>query len=128
SRTTRASSGAVLSRWRMSCRPWRIPFGHRRSAGGLASGRANHVYHPAFAGSFSPKSVLPALVPELWYDERPLAGGVTASSELERLLLRGAQLGSAERNRLRSNLRRYSDQDTLGLLKLLERLRHLVGL
>jgi len=29
----------------------------------------NHVYHPDFGGSFSLKSVLPALVPEIRYEE-----------------------------------------------------------
>jgi hypothetical protein len=37
-----------------------------------------HVYHPAFAGSYSLKSVLPALVPEMSYEEMEVADGVAA--------------------------------------------------
>ena len=33
----------------------------------------NHVYHPAFAGSFSLKDVLPALVPEITVEARGYA-------------------------------------------------------
>jgi hypothetical protein len=38
----------------------------------------NHVYHPAFAGSFSLKDVLPALVPELTYEGMIVANGQDA--------------------------------------------------
>lgn len=38
----------------------------------------NHVYHPAFGGSFSLKAVLPALVPEMSYDGMEVANGQTA--------------------------------------------------
>lgn len=39
----------------------------------------NNVYHPDFNGSFSIKSVLPALVPDLGYDDLEIADGTTAS-------------------------------------------------
>ena len=35
----------------------------------------NYVYHPAFAGSYSLKSVLPALVPEMTYDGMDVGNG-----------------------------------------------------
>ncbi len=35
----------------------------------------NHVYHPRFAGSFSLKYVLPALVPDMTYEGMPVANG-----------------------------------------------------
>lgn len=38
----------------------------------------NHVYHLRFAGSYSLKSVLPALVPELSYEGMAVADGVDA--------------------------------------------------
>ena len=38
----------------------------------------NHVYHPAFAGSYSLKSVLPALVPEMSYAGMQVADGQDA--------------------------------------------------
>ena len=47
----------------------------------------DHVYHPDFGGSFSIKSVLPALVPGLGYDDLEIQGGSAASTALEVLLL-----------------------------------------
>lgn len=40
----------------------------------------DHVYDPDFHGSFSLKSVLPALVPELGYDNLEITDGGLASS------------------------------------------------
>ena len=37
-----------------------------------------HVYHPAFAGSFSLKAVLPAFVPEMTYKNLEVAEGTAA--------------------------------------------------
>jgi hypothetical protein len=85
----------------------------------------NHVYHPEFDGSFSLKKVLPALVPELSYDGLPISEGATASLELERLIFSGDKLDVDEKKRLRTDLLRYCHQDTWGLVKLLELLRHL---
>ena len=85
----------------------------------------NHVYHPDFGGSFSLKSVLPALVPDLRYDALAIRDGETASLELERLLFRGAELTLEALAELRANLLRYCQLDTLGLVKLLDRLRRL---
>jgi predicted RecB family nuclease len=85
----------------------------------------NHVYHPDFGGSFSLKSVLPALVPELGYDSLPISEGAMASVELERLLFRGEEMAPDEKEQLRGDLMRYCDLDTLGLVRLLERLRGL---
>lgn len=85
----------------------------------------NHVYHPDFGGSFSLKTVLPAMVPELRYDTLAIGDGETASFELERLLFQEAELTPEAKAQLRSDLLRYCHQDTWGLVKLLERLRHL---
>jgi len=84
----------------------------------------NHVYHPEFVGSFSLKSVLPALVPELRYDALAVADGATASLELERLLFPERELDAEARVRLREDLLCYCGQDSWGLVKLLECLRH----
>jgi len=83
----------------------------------------NHVYHPAFGGSFSLKSVLPAMVPELRYDLLPIGDGQTASLELERLMFQDAEMTPEARAQLREDLLRYCQQDTWGLVKLLDRLR-----
>ncbi len=85
----------------------------------------NHVYHPDFGGSFSLKRVLPALVPELRYDNLAINEGGLASLELERLLFNGADLTPEAKAQLRADLLRYCHQDTWGLVRLLRRLREL---
>jgi hypothetical protein len=85
----------------------------------------NHVYHPDFLGSFSLKSVLPVLVPELSYDGLEIPDGSIAALELARLLLRGDTLAQAEKTRLRGALLRYCELDTWGTVRLLERLHEL---
>ncbi len=87
----------------------------------------DHLYHPGFGGSFSLKSVLPVLVPELSYDELEVSDGSIATLELSRLLLRGGTLEAAEKARLRKALLRYCELDTWGTVRLLERLRELAG-
>jgi hypothetical protein len=84
-----------------------------------------HVYHPDFGGSFGLKSVLPALVPELRYDDLAIGDGSLASLELERLLFQGGGLTEEARAQLRADLLRYCGQDTWGLVRLLRRLREL---
>ena len=81
----------------------------------------NYVYHPAFAGSFSLKAVLPALVPEMTYEGMEVAGGQDAGLAWESLV-RG-NLDGAERDRIRKALLDYCGQDTLALVKLIRRLR-----
>ena len=93
----------------------------------------NHVYHPAFHGSFSLKSVLPALVPGLTYDDLAIADGDTASIHLERMLLGdGRAPGPSQMDLfeqpspLRADLLAYCKRDTWAMVQLLERLRSLV--
>jgi predicted RecB family nuclease len=80
-----------------------------------------HVYHPAFAGSYSIKSVLPALVPGMTYDGMEIADGQSAGLAWESLV-RGS-LEAGERDRIRKALLAYCAQDTLALVRLLEMLR-----
>jgi hypothetical protein len=86
----------------------------------------NHVYHPDFGGGFGLKSVLPALVPELRYDDLPIADGGTATLELERLLFSTYGLQAETKEQLRRDLSRYCTQDTWGLVQVLLRLRRFV--
>jgi predicted RecB family nuclease len=81
----------------------------------------NHVYHPAFAGSYSLKAVLPALVPSLTYDGMEVASGQDAGLAWERLVRGG--LDSDERDRIRKALLEYCRQDTLALAKLVTKLQ-----
>jgi predicted RecB family nuclease len=81
----------------------------------------NHVYHPAFGGSFSLKAVLPALVPELTYEDMAVANGQDAGLAWESLV-RGI-VDAAERERLTKALLDYCGQDTLALVRLFKTLR-----
>src|ERR1019366_3139895 len=81
----------------------------------------NHVYHPAFAGSFSLKAVLPALVPDMTYEGMVVAGGQDAGLAWESLIRGG--LDQDEHQQIRRALLEYCGQDTLALIKLIERLQ-----
>jgi predicted RecB family nuclease len=81
----------------------------------------NHVYHPAFAGSYSLKAVLPALVPEMSYESMDVSNGQDAGLAWE-CLVRGA-LDRADRERIRKALLDYCGQDTMALVRLLDKLK-----
>jgi predicted RecB family nuclease len=81
----------------------------------------DHVYHPAFAGSYSLKAVLPALVPEMSYEGMAVANGQDAGLAWESLLRGG--LDQVEHEKVRKALLDYCAQDTLALVRLLEALR-----
>ena len=84
-----------------------------------------HVYHPDFGGGFGLKRVLPPLVPDLSYDDLAIQDGGSATVELERLLLGGAEMKKAERAALREALLAYCRLDTLAMVKIVARLRAL---
>ena len=81
----------------------------------------DHVYHPAFGGSYSLKSVLPALVPEMTYEGMEVADGQAAGLAWESVVRGDCDEG--ERERKRRALLEYCTQDTLGMLRLLEKLQ-----
>ena len=81
----------------------------------------NHVYHPAFAGSYSLKYVLPALVPEMTYEGMVVANGQDAGLAWESLVRGTADQG--ERERTRKALLDYCGRDTLALVRLVDHLR-----
>jgi hypothetical protein len=80
-----------------------------------------HVYHPAFAGSYSLKDVLPALVPEMSYAGMEVAEGQGAGIAWESLVRGG--LDQAECETTRKALLDYCGQDTLAMVRLLEKLQ-----
>jgi hypothetical protein len=82
----------------------------------------DHVYHPDFGGSFSLKSVAPALVPGLGYEDLEIGEGSTASTVLETLLLRADSIPTNDRATLRRHLMDYCERDTLATVKVYERL------
>jgi hypothetical protein len=83
-----------------------------------------HVYHPTFGGSFSLKSVLPALANQ-GYADLAVADGGTASVNLTRLLF--DTLADDERDVLRRDLLAYCARDTWALVLLLRRLREVAS-
>ncbi len=87
----------------------------------------DHVYHPDFLGSFSLKTVLPVLVPGAGYEGLAVADGGTASVQLRRLLI-DQNLPPDEVERTRAALKEYCAVDTLGVVRLLERLTELAAL
>ncbi len=80
-----------------------------------------HTYHPAYAGSYSIKSVLPALVPEMTYDGMVVADGQSAGLAWESLVRES--LDASERDRIRKALLDYCGLDTLAMVRLLETLK-----
>ncbi len=81
----------------------------------------NHVYHPSFAGSYSLKAVLPALIPQMSYAGMQVSDGQGAGLAWD-LLVRGT-LDRDEYEKTRKALLEYCSQDTLAMVRLLEKLR-----
>ena len=69
----------------------------------------SEYYHPEFHGSFSIKSVLPALVPAGTYGDLDLADGGATAATYARLLT--DELPDSERGRLRGGLLAYCARD-----------------
>jgi hypothetical protein len=75
-----------------------------------------YYYHPEMCGSWSLKSVLPTVAPELAYAELSVSHGGKAQSAFLKML--ALQKGSAERETLRQNLLEYCERDTYALVVL----------
>lgn len=84
--------------------------------------RRRDIYHWRMDGSYSLKSVLPVLVPELTYEGMAIKEGKEAS--LAYLALDKIE-GRKEREKAEEDLRAYCRQDTLGMVKLLEKMQEL---
>ncbi len=74
-----------------------------------------HYYHPAFHGSFSIKTVLPALVPAMSYSSLAIADGDTAAVKFAKMA-RGCY-GPEECAAIRRNLLTYCAQDTMAMVE-----------
>lgn len=75
-----------------------------------------HVYDPAFGGSFSIKKVLPALVPSLSYDGLTIGKGDVAAAELWRVMF--TPMPDAEREYVSDALLEYCRLDTHAMVEL----------
>lgn len=86
--------------------------------------RRKDIYHWQFAGSYSIKAVLPALVPELSYKGLAVSNGEMAASTWLRLHHDGE---NGETDELRRQLLEYCHLDTLAMVRILEKMRELVA-
>ncbi|MGV8944883.1 MAG: DUF2779 domain-containing protein [Lutibacter sp.] len=80
------------------------------------------VYTPEMKGSYSIKYVLPALVPELSYQDLEIKEGGTASSTFAQMVS-GEFKGDIKKTR--TNLLEYCKMDTFAMVKIVEKLRSL---
>ena len=78
------------------------------------------IYHWRMNGSYSLKTVLPVLVPEMTYEHMEISDGAMAS---EAFFTMENIADPVELARLRKALLEYCKQDTLGLVRLLEKMR-----
>lgn len=76
----------------------------------------SHYYHPAFDGSYSIKSVLPAVVPSLGYGDLTIQEGGQAAAEYYRMVF--VETDWVERDSIREALFRYCARDTLAMVEL----------
>ncbi len=76
----------------------------------------DHYYHPAFEGSYSIKSVLPAVVPELGYGDLDIQEGGMAAQAYYRMVFDDTDL--IEKVRLKEALLHYCGRDTLAMVQL----------
>ena len=79
-------------------------------------------YAHTMNGGYSIKDVLPALVPELRYDDLPINNGGDASLSFEQMIYEP----TADHSETRNNLLAYCGLDTLAMVKILERLEKVV--
>jgi predicted RecB family nuclease len=77
-------------------------------------------YHPHFYGSFSLKSVLPALVPDMKYEDLAIHDGNQASLEYLRMI--DSSTPVMEKQEIKRNLKKYCGQDTFAMVKIREEL------
>jgi hypothetical protein len=75
-----------------------------------------HYYHPAFQGSYSIKSVLPVMVPELSYRDLQIQEGAQAASEYYRMVF--LEEDWIEQARIRDALLHYCARDTMAMVRL----------
>lgn len=85
--------------------------------------RKNHIYHWQMMGSYSQKAVLPVLVPDLSYKGMEVANGGMAMDAYANMCRCN---NSGEVEGIRKALLEYCKLDTLGMVRILERLREMV--
>ena len=88
--------------------------------------RSGWIYYPAMNGSFSVKSVLPALFPdEVSLNYQNLSGNVHNGSEAMNVYLSLGEMSIQEAEATRKSLLEYCCLDTLAMVKIWEKLKEL---
>jgi hypothetical protein len=77
---------------------------------------AKHIVHPDFRGSYSMKTVAPAVAPDLSYGDLDIADGGDASAAFYRIVA-DPTLSTEAREGLRQSLLKYCERDTLALAR-----------
>jgi len=80
----------------------------------------NYYYHPEFHGSFSLKSVLPAVVPSMAYENLEIQEGQMASLEYLRMI--DPETPPEDKEKIRKDLLTYCAHDTMAMVKIREEL------
>jgi hypothetical protein len=80
----------------------------------------NNFYHPGFHGSFSLKSVLPTLVPDMDYEKLAIQEGNQASFEFLRMI--DPSITPEEKQKIKQELLEYCGYDTLAMVKIRDKL------
>jgi hypothetical protein len=81
----------------------------------------DHYYHPGFHGSYSMKAILPAVVPDLGYDDLEIHEGAHASAAFARMI--APETEETERQHLRQALLDYCRRDTEAMVRVIDALR-----
>jgi hypothetical protein len=90
----------------------------------MAPFKRKDIYHWQFAGSYSIKAVLPALIPELSYKKLAVNNGELAANTWLEMAEECDEVRIAE---LRRQLLEYCHLDTLAMVKILEKMREMVS-
>lgn len=89
----------------------------------MAPFRSKHIYRWQFNGSYSIKSVLPAMIKDLSYDDLPISdGGMACAAWLQMI----DSEDPLEKQIIRQQLLDYCRLDTYGMVKILEKMTEIV--
>lgn len=80
-------------------------------------------YHAGFLGSFSLKTVLPVMVPELAYTDLAIQHGEVAALQFQRLW--ESELQDDTRGQIRADLLAYCERDTFAMVRIIDALRRI---
>jgi predicted RecB family nuclease len=83
-----------------------------------------HYYNPRMKGSYSLKNILPALVPELSYEGMDVSNGFEAMRTYSSMR---TMTDMKSINGIREDLLEYCKLDTLGMVRIVERLREIIS-